>query len=294
LPFVRLLIVDEASMINQEMFNLIKQYNLKTLYIGDHFQLPPVGDSFNIMLNPDFKMEKILRQNEDNHIIQLAEMVRRGQKIPLGVYGKSKHTLKFNKQDLLNYDEIITWTNKTKDMINEAVREQLGFLKDVPQMDDKMIVRMNCPAKNICNGQIIYIMNNPKLNKHGAWKVEFVDELAYNDPFIMAQTDEYTKACASIHLSKDELEKIRITPSKWKRIPNTNFTKFVPSEEKSPYQIHLDWGYAITAHAAQGSSWKNIAVMLDKRIYHLKDGYRWIYTAITRAEESVVIYSGDF
>lgn len=287
---VELLIVDEASMVDKEMFDLIKSKKFKTLYIGDHFQLPPVGDSFNIMLKPNFKMEKILRQNEDNHIIRLAEMARNGQKIPLGIYGNSKHTLKFDKEELLNYDEIITWTNKTKDMINEKVREQLGYPKDIPQIDDKMIVRVNCRAKNVFNGQIVYIMNNPKLSKNGAWKIEFVDELTYNDPFIMAQTDEYTKAYASVHLSKEELDRLR-TSVYYNQSYNN---KFKMPTLRSPYQVHLDWGYAITAHAAQGSSWKNVAVMLDKRIYRLKDCYRWIYTAITRAEESVVIYSGDF
>jgi exodeoxyribonuclease-5 len=78
---------------------------------------------------------------------------------------------------------------------------------------------------------------------------------------------------------------------KWKNgkyILNYNY-------KKNPYQIHLDWGYAITCHQAQGSSWNNIAIMLDKKMKHIvKDYYRWIYTAITRAENSVTIYSGDF
>ena len=239
---VKLLIVDEASMITQEMFNIISRKPFKTVYIGDHFQLPPVKDDFNIMLKPDFKMEKVLRQNENNPIIQLAEMARTGQSIPLGVYGTSKHTLKFKKEDLLNYDNIVVWTNKTKDYINELVRELRGFPANIPQMDDKMVVRVNCQAKHLFNGQIVYLMTTPVKNKKGGWKVELVDELAYNDPFIMAQTDEYTKAVASIHLPKDELERIRTTPSKWKqkKIPNTDFVKFVPSEEMSPYQIHLD------------------------------------------------------
>ena len=76
-----------------------------------------------------------------------------------------------------------------------------------------------------------------------------------------------------------------------KKKANKDKVNFAPV---SPYQIHLDWGYAITAHASQGSSWNNVAVMLDKRLYHIKDYNRWIYTAITRAEDSVVIYSGNF
>lgn len=288
---VKLLIVDEASMINSEMYNLISSLPFKTLYIGDHFQLPPINDNFNIMLKPDFKMEKVLRQNENNPIIQLAEMARNGQKIPLGIYGSSKHTLKLNEDELLNYDQILTWTNATKDKINEIIRYKRGFVKDIPQFEDKMIVKVNCPAYNLFNGQIVYLMNTPVLNKKGAWEVELIDELAYLDPFIMAQTDKYIKARASIHLSKEELNEIRLNPYKKIKTSNNMFGKIV---KKYPYEIHLDWGYALTVHSAQGSSWENIGLILDKRIYNLKDYQRWLYTAITRAENSITIYSGDF
>lgn len=287
---IRLLIVDEASMVSREMFNMIMALPFKTLYIGDHFQLPPVGDSFNIMLNPNFKLERIHRQQQNNPIVMLADMARHSQPLPLGTFGASKHTRTLNTADLSSYDEVITWTNSTKDAVNSIIRREKGFQQDVPQMDDKMIVRVNCRSKNVYNGQIVYLMNHPVQLKTGAWHVAFVDELAYNDPFIMAQTDGATVARASIHLPKAELDKIRSMPvattKEWKMLKKSN-----------PYEIHLDWGYAITCHAAQGTSWKNVAVMLEDKMKHVigKEEYsRWVYTAITRAEESVTIYSGSF
>ena len=285
---IKLLIVDEASMVNKSIYNLISSLPFKVLYIGDHFQLPPIEDNFNIMIKPDFRMEKILRQNEGNSIIQLAEMARNGKKIPLGIYGNSKHTRSFNEDDLLNYDQILTWTNSYKDKINDIIRNKRGFIKDKPQYDDKMIVKANCPALNLFNGQIVYLMNTPTLNKNGAWKVELIDELAYNDPFIMAQTNNYIKTDASIHLTKEEINKIKNEP--FVKVKNTQgiFTKMI---RKNPYRVHLDWGYALTVHSAQGSSWSNVAVILENRIYNMKDCYRWIYTAITRAEDSITIYS---
>ena len=72
--------------------------------------------------------------------------------------------------------------------------------------------------------------------------------------------------------------------------------EFIKMKRDNPYQVHLDWGYAITCHAAQGTSWRNVAVLLEDRMkaFDNEDKSRWIYTAITRAEESVTIYSGDF
>lgn len=289
---VKLLVVDEASMVSKEIFDLLESLPFKTLYVGDHFQLPPVNDNFNIMLNPDFKLERIHRQEEGNPIIMLADMARHGNPMPLGVYGSSKVTRTFHSSDLQNYDEVITWTNAVKDRANEVVRQLRGFQKDVPQIDDKMIVRVNCKPKNVYNGQIVYLMNNPTLRAGGGWNVEFVDELAYNDPFIMAQTDATTKAIASVHLPKSDLEKFRAMKQNVKS--KSDFYNF---KKENPYQIHLDWGYAITCHSAQGTSWKNVAILLEDRMRWVMDRNemnRWIYTAITRAEESVTIYEGNF
>lgn len=289
---IKLLIVDEASMVGKEMFDLIESLPFKTIYIGDHFQLPPVKDDFNIMTNPDFRLERIHRQEEGNPIVMLADMARHGKPIPLGVYGSSKHTRTLEKSDLARYDEVITWTNIVKDGANAVVREAKGFQKDVPQIDDKMVVRVNCRAKNVYNGQIVYLMSNPFMDRNGGWHVEFVDELAHDDPFIMAQTDCATKAIASIHLTKEELEKYRSMPFEAKTRAD-----YARLKKSNPYQIHLDWGYAITCHAAQGTSWKNVAILLEDRMKHVMDremASRWLYTAITRAEESVTVYSGGF
>ena len=134
---------------NKSIYNLISSLPFKVLYIGDHFQLPPIEDNFNIMIKPDFRMEKILRQNEGNSIIQLAEMARNGKKIPLGIYGNSKHTRSFNEDDLLNYDQILTWTNSYKDKINDIIRNKRGFIKDKPQYDDKMIAPIKAVSPNL-------------------------------------------------------------------------------------------------------------------------------------------------
>ena len=142
-----------------------------------------------------------------------------------------------------------------------------------------MIVKVNCRSKNLFNGQIVYFMKKPKKNKDNSYSVEIVDELAYNDPFILAQTDDTIKARASIHLSKEELEDLK-----------AQSFGYANSKKKKTYEIHLDYGYAITCHQSQGSSWKNVAIILEERIKYTKDYYRWLYTAITRAEESVTIY----
>ena len=288
-----LLIVDEASMVSKDMFDLISSLPIKTVYIGDHFQLPPVNDQFNIMANPDFKLERIHRQEEGNPIVQLADLARHGKPLPLGVFGTSKHTRSFKKEDLVKYDEIITWTNSTKDAANNAVRALKGFPADIPQNGDKMIVKVNNRSKSVYNGQIVYLVAPPMpYREWGAkgWRVQFIDELAHNNPVIAAMTNSATRAIASVHLPKAELDRLRTMKQPFTK------SEIIKMKRDNPYQVHLDWGYAITCHAAQGTSWRNVAVLLEDRMkaFDNEEKSRWIYTAITRAEESVTIYSGDF
>jgi exodeoxyribonuclease-5 len=55
--------------------------------------------------------------------------------------------------------------------------------------------------------------------------------------------------------------------------------------------IETSWGYAITVHKSQGSSWDNVILFDDGFGRTATDRNRWLYTAITRAEKGLVILS---
>jgi len=49
-----------------------------------------------------------------------------------------------------------------------------------------------------------------------------------------------------------------------------------------------DYGYCITVHKSQGSEWGNVAVLDQSRVFR-DNARRWLYTAITRAQNSLTI-----
>ena len=55
--------------------------------------------------------------------------------------------------------------------------------------------------------------------------------------------------------------------------------------------VETSWGYAITVHKSQGSSWDNVILFDDGFGRTAIDRNRWLYTAITRAEKGLVILS---
>jgi ATP-dependent exoDNAse (exonuclease V) alpha subunit len=54
--------------------------------------------------------------------------------------------------------------------------------------------------------------------------------------------------------------------------------------------VKATWGYAITCHKAQGSEWPRVIVIDDGwQRWVPEDRARWLYTAITRASEKLII-----
>ena len=79
-----LIIIDEASMINSSLFNLTrlrsKEYNVKVLYLGDRYQLPPVGENISKIFT-DVKtrivLDKIIRQESHNPLLKVFDLLRK-------------------------------------------------------------------------------------------------------------------------------------------------------------------------------------------------------------------------
>jgi superfamily I DNA/RNA helicase len=68
---------------------------------------------------------------------------------------------------------------------------------------------------------------------------------------------------------------------------------FLGQEDNLPWQVRresdeFDYGFALTVHKAQGSQWDRV-VLFDESFAFREHRDRWLYTAITRAAESVVV-----
>jgi exodeoxyribonuclease-5 len=63
-----LIVIDEASMVDETIWFDLQSYGIPIVAVGDHGQLPPVRGNFNLMQDPQIKLEKIHRQNEGNPI----------------------------------------------------------------------------------------------------------------------------------------------------------------------------------------------------------------------------------
>ena len=146
---IKLIVLDEASMVSDEVLFDLTEFGVKILLCGDNAQLPPVEGFNGFLQSPDFTLKTIVRQQMGNPIIRLAEMAREGKYIPYGNYGgkalvMSNRYFKGEKRrlSLLNASQIICGINKTRAQINEEVRGYLGF-DSLPQSGEKLICTQN-------------------------------------------------------------------------------------------------------------------------------------------------------
>jgi exodeoxyribonuclease-5 len=70
-------IIDEASMVGKEIHKDLCSFGLPIIYIGDHGQLEPIGTEFNLMKDPDYKLETVHRNAGE--IAYFADHLRQGK-----------------------------------------------------------------------------------------------------------------------------------------------------------------------------------------------------------------------
>jgi exodeoxyribonuclease-5 len=259
---IELIIVDEASMIGKDIQSDLESYNLPILYVGDHGQLPPVRDTFSdVLYNPDVKLETIHRQAADNPILKAAIMARNGNIIP---YGEMKHNgigvTKISKSGILNdlllwANQILCYTNKQREEVNNLVRSLLGFPFNKPVIGDRIICRKNNYTLGLINGQQGIITSIGSSKKRGFH-------------YIMSFEDE----------EGQEFKDISVSPNGFHGRELVMFGDFMP----------FQYGYCITTHKSQGSEWSKVLIY-DEYPFWKKDYRNWLYTAITRASKEVVI-----
>jgi hypothetical protein len=58
---------------------------------------------------------------------------------------------------------------------------------------------------------------------------------------------------------------------------------------KGDEPLVFEYGYAITCHKAQGGEWNKVLVIEENFPFDKEEHARWLYTAITRAQDKCVL-----
>ena len=261
LSYAALLVVDECSMVGEDMAEDILSFGTPVLVLGDPAQLPPIkGTGVFTDAEPDAMLTEIHRQARDNPIIELATLVRSGQKLRPGDYGDSQVIARANQEIALDADQIIVGRNKTRTATNRRMRDLLGHSRSrFPLKGEKLICLRNNKDHGLLNGTIHYAADDSPLPAPDEF-VKLILEQGQHNLELFAHTQ---------HFDGDPED--------------------IPYRQRLAAQ-EFTFGYSITCHKSQGSQWDNVMVIDESGAFRQKDvPQKWLYTAITRAAERVTI-----
>lgn len=290
-----LLIVDEASMVGLELFRMLEQYHIPILAVGDHAQLPPIMSLLNLMSDPKVKLEKVHRQAEDNPIIRLASKIRNGSsvnhwdededgeriRIIPRIEWKSELSRLYNKNDPSFYYEgwpefalldrvVLCQTNTTRNRFNQATRKIQRRSKE-PEVGDLVVCLKNIKYAGVYNGFRGVLTHKTELDEHlFSGGVSFPSE---NQAFYNRFCRHQFGRDKTISSYADLLE-YGLDVKSWQGVGHL-----------------FDYAYVMTVHKAQGSEWPLVVLCKESRSFGMsQDNYRrWLYTAITRASDRLVV-----
>ena len=252
-------VVDECSMVNEQMAKDLMSFGTKILVLGDPAQLPPVfGTGYFIQAQPDFMLTEIHRQAKDNPIIDLATKVRQQKYLePDGDMVVPWGSV--TPEEVLEYDQVLVGRNRTRKATNHKIRGLLKRYSNTPVTGDRLVCLRNDHEVGLLNG--------------GIWEVESCYDvgdkflnLIIKDP----ETDSgFLAVEAHRHYFMDEEDR----PLPW----------WIRKEAQE-----FDYGFALTVHKSQGSQWDKVLIFDESGVFG-RDQHKWLYTAVTRAAKQVKV-----
>lgn len=272
---VKLIVCDEAGMVGSRIAEDLLSFGVPILAVGDDNQLPPVKDDPGLTLHgPDFLLTEIHRQAQDSPIIHLATLARTGKAIPYGSYGDGVDVVSKRDDDATldmgREAQVLCGTNKSRWSLTRKIRRALGYHGLPPMAGEPMIVCQNSKAHpDLVNGSFVSPITD-------------VAPLTNGGMYYMAHVKTEDGHERSLRCYQGLIEEHQKFQKGYATAPNhLAFKARIEGE-------HLDWGWVITTHKAQGSGWPDVIVHNESSVFK-SDGWRWLYTAITRAEQKLTL-----
>jgi exodeoxyribonuclease V len=265
-----LIVLDECSMVDQAMADDLRSFGKKILIMGDPGQLPPIGGQGAFTnREPDIFLRKIHRQCADSPILELATLARQGKPLPQRYEKGLVKVLPLTKESQpLIYDagtQPLCGLNRVRWTYTQRIRKLRGFVGDRPETGERLICCRNNRAEGLFNGGMGTL--NDLRADHGGTPGTLLVDVKMDDLDEVNTGIEIDPYLFSNHFSGGQSKKLEI--------PKKRFDEF-------------DWGYILTCHKAQGTSWDHVTVIDDSGAFR-ENRNAWLYTAITRAENGLTL-----
>lgn len=270
-PWVKGLVIDEVSMVDERLGTDLLSYGKKLLVLGDPFQLPPVGGGgFFTNQEPDVMLTEVHRQARESGILRLATKVREGGVMTAADSSEDVLVMPIDgrRQDKVmerarSADQLICGRNATRHRLNTRMRELDGLAAMSPiQQGERLVCLRNSRDHGMLNGQQYDVL-------HASQDDKLVDLLLRDS---------------------DDERGPEISVTSWTHHFYSREHHLKAMGPRKRDFMELDFAYALTCHKAQGSQWKSVCVIDEgSQMPDPSQAPRWRYTAITRASAKLTV-----
>ncbi len=311
LPENGLVVIDEASMVGEQLWmdvwGLCSALGLKVLLVGDRFQLPPVrregGEwtSFSTLTNLKTPhrtdLTEVCRQALDSPIIRASMLIRQSDFDAIDAVSSLPQVHRGELVDrFLSMDEsraLIAHKNETRRALNLEVRSRLGYKEGVLEAGEPLLVLFNNYQVDRFNGEVV---------DFDEWHIDPGTPQAVRDRW------KNLAALLTFGLASDEGQTVMLSQEEvfgqTGGLPEHTISRSAKdyavgqlgyNRKEAPSHLNANLGYCLTCHKAQGSEWRDVLVCIEGSVglrtggVYGFDGRRWLYTAITRARQNVVL-----
>jgi len=308
----RVVIVDEAGMINSSVFRYIDAAagsGVKFIFMGDSAQLPPVGEVSSPIwkIQEGAQLTKVMRH--DNQILNLAEKLRgyqlnlfsklnitsdcdeHGGVIKLPSLAFQAKIVEFAKAGLFSqpgYCKALAWRNITVTDLNHIIRRAIFDSRDTWLVGDRVIaaapisdLQGNKVANTDDEGTVtdVRVCDHPNYQDFTVYELDV--RLDNNDRAIFRVLHERSKTEASNY----EAQLLREAKSRPSKMTWGKFWEFKEAFHDVRY------GYAITVHRSQGSTYQEVFVDMSDILKNRErlEALKCLYVACTRPKNTLYI-----
>ncbi len=299
-PKLRLVIVDEASMITHRDRDALRSYG-RVLYIGDADQLPPVvadddpedtHGGGGVLDAPDAVLRTVHRQDADSSVLRVANAVREGQQPDNGVSADG-HVIVLSEDAgqvgveqvdelIARSDVVLTQRNSLRVTLNEYVRWKRGFMRHpddfTPKAGEILVASEtymdSATKRRVSNGERLIVERYVGTRQMRDDDRELLEYVVQAHPE-GRPADSQEWVVSSQMLAGEQIRGAIL------------MTEHVSGPRSGV--LRADWGYALTVHKAQGSEWPHVLVVDDHNPDHLIPLNKWYYVAYSRASAQLAV-----
>ena len=331
--------IDEASMISDQsdstrsLLSLLCHHVYSApgnamIFIGDIAQLPPVGQTESLAMNPQrllklglnpvsYSLTTPARQAKESGLLYNATVIRHFIFSKFPPYKFRMFATGFPDVQVTDFSEfidklsaswasvgieetlIITRSNIRANKINNAIRGRIRFAESPLERGDRVVIskndyywsKINKISTFIANGdvgEVTWVGRTEK--KYGRWFADI--ELRFPNLEATFAAKVMLRSLASEGPAIPRLEMERLYNVVLDSYEGELSHKIKGAIEDPYYNaLQMKYAYCVTCHKAQGGQWKHVYIDLSSisEEAYGTDFFRWLYTAVTRATDKIFL-----